>query len=176
MQFVIPERVVSHFHLREGDLVGDFGAGSGFFIPTLSRAVGESGKIYAFEIQKQLIEKISSEAEKGRLTNVHVVWCDIEEAGGCKADDAGLDAGVLANTLFQMEDKKQALTEIGRLLRAGGKLFVIDWSESFDGLGSVPEAVVSKEDARELIESCGFKHVRDFEAGEHHYGLAFQKE
>lgn len=175
MQFVIPEKAVTHFHLREGDRVGDFGAGSGFFIPALSRAVGASGSVYAFEIQKQLIESIDARTREEHLKNVHVVWCDIEEAGGCKADDEGLDAGVLANTLFQMDNRTQALTEVARLLRKGAKLFVLDWSESFNGLGPSSEQVITRDGAQKLVEENGFSFVREFEAGEHHYGLAFQK-
>ena len=57
-RFVDPNTVVSHFHIREGDVIADFGAGSGFYIEILARKVGTSGKVYACEIQKELVEKI----------------------------------------------------------------------------------------------------------------------
>ena len=57
--FVTPEIVVSHFHIREGDVVADFGAGSGYYTPELSRRVG-NGRVYACEIQKALVEKVGA--------------------------------------------------------------------------------------------------------------------
>lgn len=175
MRFVIPEHAVSHFHLRDGDVVGDFGAGAGYFEKALSRAVGGSGVVYAFEIQKMLTEKIADLVRTERLSNVEIVWGDIEAQSGCKIADGRLDAGVLVNTLFQMENKPTALAEIHRLIRSGGKLFVIDWSESFSGMGPQPGDVLTAEAACELVEAAGFAFEREFPAGEHHYGLAFRR-
>lgn len=175
MRFVIPEHAVSHFHLREGDAVGDFGAGAGYFTKALSQAVGGTGVVYAFEIQKQLTEKLADLARTEHLSNVEIVWGDIEAQSGCKIPDGRLDAGVLVNALFQMEDKEAALREIARLIRPGGKLFVLDWSESFSGMGPQPGDVLTPDAARTLAEGAGFTFERDFPAGEHHYGLAFRR-
>lgn len=174
MQFVVPEKVVTHFHLREGDKVGDFGAGGGFFEKALSRAVGSTGRVYAFEIQKQLVERISEITRIERLKNVEVLWCDIETKEGCKLRDGILDAGLLSNTLFQLDNKAAALDEIRRLLHSGGKLLVIDWSNSFGGMGPRQSDVVSQVNATELVGQHGFQFERTFPAGEYHYGLAFR--
>ncbi len=174
MGFVTPEIVATHFHLREGDSVGDFAAGSGFFEPVLSRAVGKGGKVYAFEIQKALVERIADVAHKGHLDNTEVIWCDLEMKGGCKLEDGVLDAGLVSNALFQFDDKVLALTEIRRLLRMGGKLLVIDWSDSFGGMGPHHSAVLTEAQAKTLIEQQSFAFERSFPAGEHHYGMAFR--
>ena len=73
-----------------------------------------------------------------------------------------------------MEDKDTALEEAKRIVRPGGKLMLVDWSESFGGLGPQPDQVIVAKDARELCEKHGFTHERDFDAGDHHYGLAFR--
>jgi len=81
-RFVIPEVVATHFHLREGDQVADLGAGSGFFLKVLSETVGLSGKVYACDIQKGLVEKNGELARVQGLMNVIPLWCDLEEIGG----------------------------------------------------------------------------------------------
>ena len=48
---MIPDVVATHFHLKEGDSVADFGAGS-VFLKTLSTAVGPNGKSFACENSK----------------------------------------------------------------------------------------------------------------------------
>ncbi len=174
-RFVVPEVVVTHFHLRSGDAVGDFGAGKGSFARVLSRAVGPEGRVYACEIQKNLVEAIADTVRQERLGNVEALWCDIESIGGTKIKDGALDAAILVNTLFQMEDKDTGVEEVKRTLRSGGKLFVIDWSESWGGLGPHPNDVLYEDDAKALVETHGLVFERSFDAGDHHYGLAFRK-
>ena len=85
-RFVIPAVVATHFHLREGDQVADLGAGSGFFLKVLSEAVGPSGKVYACEIQKSLVEKLAETARVQGLFNIVPLWCDLEESRGKKIE------------------------------------------------------------------------------------------
>lgn len=174
-RFVMPDKVVTHFHLREGDLVADFGAGSGFFLKALSGAVGGSGRVYACEIQKQLVEKLGDHARALGLHNIHPLWCDLEEANGIKIGTGELDAAILVNTLFLIEDKETAIKEMGRTVRSGGKFFVVDWTESFAGMGPSQQAVVSTGEVVDLLESNGFVFEREYPAGDHHYGLSFRK-
>jgi len=174
-RFVKPENAVTHFHLLAGDKVADFGAGPGFFLKALSSAVGIDGRVYACEIQKGLVDKLATLAREKKLSNVEPLWCDIEADGGTKLADGILDVGILVNTLYQLEDRPAALAEIARTIRAGGKLFVIDWYESFGGIGPKSDHVISEDGAKELVEAVGFRFERPFDAGEHHYGLAFRR-
>lgn len=174
-RFVEPNVVVSHFHFREGDVVADYGAGGGFFVEVLSKVVGPSGRVVAIEIQKELVEKLGDMARRKGLMNVDPKWADIEEVGGVPIQDGALDGAIMVNTLFQFEDKATALREVFRTLRAGGKLMLIDWTDSFGGLGPKFDQVVTVLDAQAHAEAVGFVFERSFDAGDHHYGLAFRK-
>lgn len=174
-RFVEPAVVATHFHLREGDVVADFGAGSGYFMEVLADLVGKTGIVYACEIQRDLSEKLGRIAHAKGLAQVRPLWGDVEEIGGSKIPDGVLDAAVLVNTFFQFEDRAIALQEIARTLRSGGKMFIIDWSESFNGLGPQPDCVVSAETTIAASEQEGFVFERTFDAGDHHYGVAFRK-
>lgn len=173
-RFVIPDIVATHFLLREGDIVADYGAGSGFFLKVLSTGVGSTGKVFACEIQKPLVEKLGDFIRVSNLSNVTPLWCDLEEPGGIKIKSGVVDLAILVNTLFQLDDKEGALREMRRTLRTGGVLHVIDWSESFGGLGPQPGSVVTKTTAVELAEACGFIYEREYDSGDHHYGVAFR--
>ncbi len=174
-RFVVPSVVTTHFHIREGDTVADFGAGGGYFLDVLAQAVGQEGVVYACEIQKDLVEKLGNIARTKGLAQVQPLWSDVEELSGSKVPEGVLDAAILVNTFFQLEDKSTALKEIARTMRSGGKLFVVDWSESFAGLGPQPDAVVTEALTKDLCEQEGFVFERSFDAGDHHYGLAFRK-
>lgn len=155
--------------------MGDFGSGAGNFAAVLSRVVGPEGKVYAVEIQKNLVETLVERARKERLTNVEILWGDLEEINATKISTGQLDAAIMVNCLFQIEDKATALQEVSRTLRSGGKLFIVDWSESWGGMGPQVGSVVSEADAKGLAETEGFVFERSFEAGGHHYGLALRK-
>jgi ubiquinone/menaquinone biosynthesis C-methylase UbiE len=174
-RFIEPTVVASHFLLHPGDTVADFGAGAGVFVEILARVVGPSGRVIACEIQKELVEKIGDMARKKGLLQIDPKWSDLESETGIPIPDGTLDAGILVNTLFQLENKGGALREIHRCVRTGGKFFVIDWSDSFGGLGPQYDQVVSQRDAQAYVEAAGFVFERSFDAGDHHYGLAFRK-
>jgi ubiquinone/menaquinone biosynthesis C-methylase UbiE len=174
-KFVVPEVVTSQFLLNKGDKVADLGAGSGFFLKPLTAAVGPEGKVYACEIQKTLVEKLGELARLQGLSNVVTLWCDLEEMNGIKIPTNTLDAAILVNTLFQFKLKEVALEEIRRTLRPGGVLHVIDWSESYGGIGPQPQDVVTKEAAIQLCETAHLAFEREFTAGEHHYGFTVRK-
>lgn len=174
-RFVIPEAVATHFHIRSGDTVADFGAGSGYFVSVLSKAVGADGHVYACEIQKNLVETIGNLVRQQNLSNVETLWCDIEEPGGVKIENNMIDIVLVCNTLFQAEAKDVVMNEAARVLRSGGKLFVIDWSESFQGMGPRADQIITIDDAKALGETAGFIYERSYDAGDHHYGLAFRK-
>ena len=131
--------------------------------------------MYALEIQKMLVDKLGTVARDSGLTNIEPMWCDIEKEGGTKLADNILDAGLLVNILFQFEQKEVALKEIARTIMPGGTLFVIDWTDSFGGLGPHIDQVIDETAVKSLVEAAGFKFVRSFDSGEHHYGLAFRK-
>ncbi|MCB9811021.1 MAG: methyltransferase domain-containing protein [Candidatus Nomurabacteria bacterium] len=173
-RFVVPEVVATHFNIKPGDNVADFGAGSGFYLKILSNSV-DDGKVYAIDIQKQLVEKLGEYIRINNLPNVHPLWCDLEEEGGIKLPDDALDAGILVNTLFQFEQKEAAIAEISRVIKRGGLLHIIDWSESFGGLGPQPNDVITKDDTVALLEANGFLLESEFPAGDHHYGVTFRK-
>lgn len=174
-RFVDPATVSTHFHIREGDVVADFGAGAGYFIETLAKLVGSSGRVYACEIQKELVERIGTLARSRGLFMVDPLWCDLEAVNGVKIQDGQLDVVIMVNTLFQLEQKEVTLGEAFRTLRSGGKFFIIDWSESFGGLGPQQSDVVTAKSAQALAETVGFVYERVFDAGDHHYGLALRK-
>lgn len=175
MKFVMPEVVTSQFHLREGDKVADFGTGRGFFVKPLCDAVTAEGEVFFCEIQKDLIEFVDEQIRLTGNNHAKTVWCDIEETDGIPVPSGTLDAGIVVNTLYQFEDRAAAVTEMLRTIRSGGKLLVIDWTDTVPGLGPTLDRIISKADCVNLLESHGCVLDREFPAGEHHYGLAFRK-
>ncbi|MEK7585035.1 MAG: methyltransferase domain-containing protein [Patescibacteria group bacterium] len=175
MPFSDPKTVVDQFNLKEGMVVADFGTGSGAYALAMARRVGRSGRIYALEVQKEVLTKLEREVKTLGLDNISIIWADLERSGGSKLADGTVDLVVVANLLFQVSAKYSLLLEAKRLLRREGKLVIIDWQDSFGGLGPIPDHVVTAAAAGEVAAQAGFRLVKEFPAGDHHYGLIFEK-
>ncbi len=172
--FLDPKENVSSFGLREGDIVADFGAGSGTYAFLAAATVAPNGKVYAVDVQRDFLPAIRDGAKERNLKNVEVIWGDIEIPGGSKLREKLADFVIAANVLFQATDKKGLITEMKRVLKDGGKVVVIDWSESFGNLGPAKEHVVTEDEARGLFEQAGFTFVKEIPAGKYHYGMLFR--
>ena len=171
--FAEPQENVLQMGLREGMKVGDFGAGSGHYAFAVARVIGTEGKVYAVDVQQDVLVRLEDEAKRRRVKNLETIWGDLEHQGGTKLKDASLDAVILSNTLFQMENKKGAVAEARRVLKSGGTLLVIDWAGAYGGMGPHPEHVVSEHEAEELMIGGGFHKRKSFRAGPHHYAIVF---
>lgn len=170
--FTKPEKNILHLGLKEGMRVADFGAGSGFYSRAVSPRVGNSGKVYAIEIQKDLVKKLELDLAQEGIKNIHAVWGDIERRGGTKLADDSMDVVILSNVLFQVEDRVGVIDEAKRVLRKGGKVLLVDWN-GFGGVGPATRLLVSDTMARELFEKRGFKFDETISTSEHHYGIIF---
>jgi len=173
--FSDPRKVVPQLGLAEGLQVADFGAGSGHYAIAAAKAVGHTGKVYAIDIQQNLLARIKTLAAAENLRNVHIVSGDIETVGGTKLRDGVVDAVLLANVLYQTDHKGNVLAEAKRVLHSKGRIFVIDWTDSFGGLGPHPSDVVTEKQAREELGQAGFTVEKSFAAGAHHFGLIARK-
>lgn len=173
--FMNPAQMLAACNLQVTDSVADFGAGSGFMARAIAGIVTR-GNVFAIEINRDLVARITHEAQEQKITNLHPLWGDVEITGGSKLGEASVDVVVFSNILFQLDDKKGALKEAYRVLKIGGHLLVIDWQESFGGLGPAPQHVFNQNMAQELVSSLGFTKLSDnLPAGDHHYAILFKK-
>jgi len=173
--FLNPLKVVRAAGIHEGMQVADFGAGSGFFTRAAARLVGQGGAVWAVDIHRDILPHIKSVATAEDLDNVEVVYGDVEVVGGSNLPAEGFDMVIVANLLFAAEHKRELAAEVRRVLKHGGRTLVVDWRESFGGLGPHQDHIVSAAAAQKLFESQGFAPPTQVQAGEYHWGLLFRK-
>ena len=173
--FSNPKENVRQFGLSSGMIVADLGAGSGFYAIEAGKAVAPDGKIYAVDIQKDLLDRLKHEAGLAHIRNVEVISGDLEKIGGTKIRDLSVDRVLAANILFMIEDKRSFVAEIKRVLKPKGAVLLVDWAASFSQVGPHSEHVVYKDKAIKLFADFGFKVEKEISAGSHHYGIIFRK-
>lgn len=173
--FSDPIKNIEQFEIEKGMKVADLGSGSGFYTIAVAHAVGGEGRVYSVDVQKDLLEKIRNQAILKHLRNIEIVWGDMEKIGGTKLRAELLDRVIISNTLFQITNKDTAVGEAKRILRKNGRLLLVDWTDSFGGMGPQLKDVFTQVEAEKLFLKHGFIFEREISAGDHHYGLVFKK-
>jgi ubiquinone/menaquinone biosynthesis C-methylase UbiE len=173
--FSDPQKNIEQCSIQVGMEIADIGAGSGFYTIAAAKSLMATGRVYAVDAQKDLLTKIKNSAVSQGLYNVEVIWGDIEKPSGTHLREASIDLVLLSNILFQVENKSGLLSEVKRILKPGGRVLVVDWTDSFGGLGPEPKKVVLKNTVQEMFEKNGYHLDREISAGSHHYGIIFKK-
>jgi len=175
MAFSDPQHNIKQFGLHEGMLVADLGAGTGAYTIASAREVGGTGRVIAIEVQKNLLINIKNAASQSGISNIEVIWGDIERHSKTKIKERTVDAVIVANVLFQVEDVEGTILEIKRILKPGGRVLIVDWKESYGGMGPQSSQIFSYDTARKIFEENGFSFLKNIEAGDHHYGFIVKK-
>ena len=131
-----PAEVIRNLELKEGDVVCEVGAGSGYFTPYLSKAVGKTGRVYAQDPQREFLELIRQKKERLGLANVEVVLGTYTDTN---LPDNVCDVAFVLDTYHHFEWPTPMLDAMRRDLRQGGRLVIVDWyrrpNAVFDKLG-----------------------------------------
>lgn len=174
--FSDPSTIIPQLHISPGSSVADLGSGIGAYSLVLARIVGPSGKVYSCDVQKDLLIRLDNEAKAQGISNIQTVHSNIETTQGSRLRDASVDWVVIANVLFQSEDRAGLVAEAARILKPSGKVVLIEWSDSFGNIGPHEKDIVSKVQAEKLFS---VSHLSAspliIDAGGHHYGIIFNK-
>jgi ubiquinone/menaquinone biosynthesis C-methylase UbiE len=169
--FIDPVKVIAGLRIQQGSTVVDFGTGSGAYALAAAQALQGTGHVLAIDVMQDMLAKLRSTAQTKGYKNIQTLWGNIELEGGSKVASETADLVILSNVIFQAEDKIRVFQEAHRILKKGGRLLLIDWSDSFSHMGPHPKAVVSEALARKFLDKASFAVSGTVYAGAHHYGL-----
>lgn len=168
--------IISKLEIHEGWIIADLGCGgSGLFVAPLARAVGNNGRVYAVDIQKNVLQIVESNMKFQNLENVSTVWTNLEKVGGADIQDAACDYAMLINVLFQNSDHESIIKESSRILKTGARLAIIDWKLIATPFGPPLTHRIPQDTVMTLALSIGLQFLRSFDAGPYHYALVFSK-
>ena len=151
-----PTDVVESLGLTPGDRVADLGAGKGYFIPYLSRAVPD-GRVYAVEIDPERIKEL--EERFGDDERVQVVSGQPDDPG---LPDGGIDLVLVVNTYHHIQGREAYFRRLRRDLRPGGRVAIVDGDPELGGILGLflPKGhTMPREQVKEEMGSAGYQHA-----------------
>jgi ubiquinone/menaquinone biosynthesis C-methylase UbiE len=149
-----PARAIAALSLRPGDTVADLGAGSGYYTVRLARAVGETGRVFAVDIQPEMLAIIRNKVEKSRLTNVELVLGGEDDP---KLAPESSDLVLMVDVYHELARPQQMLRAIKRALKPGGRLVLIEFRKEMASVPIREEHKMSVKDARIELEAEGYR-------------------
>lgn len=173
--FLNPEAVVGEFGVQAGMAIADFGSGAGHLAILIAQRAGENGKVTALDILEDKLDSVRVKAKAAGLENIETVRANLEVLGSTGLPDDSQDMAVMVNILFQSSKKADIFKEAKRVLKADGSVVIVDWKKGGGGFGPPDELRTDEAAMQALLVSEGFRFVRNFSAGQYHYGLIFKK-
>jgi len=121
-----PEQLIERSGMKKGMQVLDLGCGSGAFTTFVARAVGEKGKVYALDIQTDMLKQLErklSRPENKDIRNIKLIEGNAYEL---PFEDNSLDVVNMVTVLQEIPDRNKTLQEVKRVLKPEGVLAVTE--------------------------------------------------
>ena len=135
------ERVMDILGIKKGTHVADIGAGSGWFTVRAATRVGNTGIVYAVDINPESITYITQRIQRDGIGNVHTILSTEDDP---KLPQSSVDSVLLLKTYHEVAHPVLLLENLRRSLRDGAKIGIIDRNGKGDDHG-VSRDVVIKE-------------------------------
>ncbi len=172
-----PYQALERAGLRQGSHLADLGCGSlGHFVFSGAEMTGGEGKVYAVDIDKQVLQAIERKARHYQFWNIVPVWSDIDIAHAARIPDQSIDLTILANNLYLSANRAGMVQEALRLTKPGGRILVIEWKPIRTIIGPSVEHRVTAGDAKRYFAEGMLTLIDEFDAGDSHYALVYAKQ
>lgn len=156
-QWQRPQQILDALGVADASVVADVGAGSGWFTVRLARRVGPNGRVYAQDVQPEMLTAITRRVQREGLANVVPVKGSGSRSG---LDAACCDAVLLVGVVHEIEDRVALFGNLGRALKPGGRLGVVDFRPGDSGPGPGAAERVPAETIEREATSAGLRLIR----------------
>ena len=147
-------RLIPLLAIKEGQAVADIGCGTGYITRRLARATGPQGRVYAVDIQSEMLTLLTNTLTKEGLRNVTPILGTIQDP---RLPAASIDLVVLVDVYHEFDHPFEMMTGLVRALKPGGRIAFVEFRGEdpkvpIKELHRMTEAQVKKEMAVHALE------------------------
>jgi SAM-dependent methyltransferase len=150
----MPETALDKIGIREGMTVADVGAGIGYFTVRLGKRVGPTGKVYAVDVQPEMLSMLKQRAIKANLKNIAPV---LGSESDPKLPTAAIDLVLLVDVYHEFSQPQKMLQRIRDALKNDGRLILLEYRKEDPHIPVRSEHKMSVEEAKTELEAEGFR-------------------
>jgi ubiquinone/menaquinone biosynthesis C-methylase UbiE len=137
-----PDRIMDALAIGEGSYTADLGAGGGWFTVRLARRVGPNGKVYAEDIQWQMVDAMRRRADREGFKNVETI---LGTAVDSRLPDRKIDAILIVDAYHEFEQPTTLLRNAAKALKPAGVIGIVDFKKDGGGPGPLMDERVEPE-------------------------------
>jgi ubiquinone/menaquinone biosynthesis C-methylase UbiE len=149
-----PSRAIKALGLPRGAVVADVGAGSGYYTERLAKQVGPAGKVYATDIQPEMLRLVERRVKRARLQNVELVLGTEDDP---KLPKGALDLVLMVDVYHELQRPQQMLRRLKETLAPGGRLVLIEFRKEDATVPIREEHKMSVAEAKLEVEAEGYR-------------------
>jgi arsenite methyltransferase len=165
-----PADVIKALKIKEGEVIADIGSGSGYFTLPLARAVGPAGRVYAVDINADMVRHLNRRIRDLNVTNVTTVLCAPDDP---LLPDASVDRFFICDTWHHIEGHAKYLALLKKMLKPGGQIVMVDFKKAKTPVGPPMEMRIDRADLLREMEANGFQLAAEHTFLEYQYFLIF---
>jgi len=148
-----PDVALDVLKIPKGASVADIGAGSGYITERLAARVGATGRVFANDVQPQMLEILSRRLAMKQITNVTLVQGTVEDP---KLAPASVDLELMVDVYHELSRPQVMLQHLRDALRPGGRLVLLEYRKEDPTIPIKPEHKMSVAEAKLEVEAEGF--------------------
>lgn len=149
----MPETAVDKIGLKTGMTVADVGTGVGYFAVRLSKRVGTEGKVYAVDVQPEMLALLKERTAKAKIENVIPVLGSDSDP---KLPKKALDVILMVDVYHELSQPQSMLQRIREALKDDGRLILLEYRKEDPHIPIRSEHKMSIEEAKMEVEAEGF--------------------
>ena len=152
-----PSKAIKALGIRPGQVVADVGAGSGYSTVRLAKEVGRTGRVYASDVQPEMIVHLQRRLERERIENVDVVQAtDVNP----RLPEATFDLILMVDVYHELSRPQEVLRRLRTALKPDGRLVLIEYRKESPWVPIREEHKMSVKEARMELEAEGYRFDR----------------
>jgi len=156
-----PDLALNVLKIPKGASVADIGAGSGFITERLSARVGPTGRVFANDLQPQMLQILGRRLAQRNITNVTLVQGTIDDP---KLDPASVDLEIMVDVYHELSQPQAMLRRLRAALKPGGRLVLLEYRKEDPTIPIKFEHKMSVAEAKMELEAEGFTLAKVDEA------------
>jgi ubiquinone/menaquinone biosynthesis C-methylase UbiE len=168
-----PDEVLTALRITLGITVADIGAGSGYFTRRFAKAVGETGKVFAVDVEQKMLDYNRAELSKlGLMENTELILA--------KPDNPSLpinqiDLIFFCNVYHHLENHTAYAAKLTSALTDSGRVVIIDYypDERSGKLEFPKHHLVPQERVIQQMDQVGFRVSQEYTFLPRQYFLEF---
>ncbi len=149
-----PNTALDALGIQPGMVVGDVGAGSGYFTVRMAARVGPSGRVFANDLQPEMLQMLSARLDALKISNVTLVQGTIDDP---KLPPAALDLILLVDVYHEFSEPQRMLRKMREALKPTGRLVLLEYRKEDPAVPIRPEHKMSVAEAKMELEAEGFR-------------------